>query len=43
VFSNWPTFPQLYVNKRFIGGCDILHEMHKDGSFKKLVEKEKLL
>lgn len=27
-FSDWPTIPQLYVNEEFIGGCDIVHDMH---------------
>jgi monothiol glutaredoxin len=30
-FSNWPTIPQLYVKGEFIGGSDILREMHQDG------------
>ena len=30
-FSNWPTIPQLYVNKEFIGGCDTTIEMYKSG------------
>jgi monothiol glutaredoxin len=30
-FSDWPTIPQLYVNGTFIGGCDIVLEMHKTG------------
>ena len=28
-FSNWPTFPQLYVKGEFVGGCDILKEMYE--------------
>lgn len=28
-FSNWPTIPQLYVNQKFIGGCDIVSELHE--------------
>lgn len=31
VFSDWATFPQLYVNKEFVGGCDIVMEMHQNG------------
>ncbi len=34
VFSEWATFPQLYVNKEFIGGCDIIMEMHENGELK---------
>jgi monothiol glutaredoxin len=30
-FSNWPTIPQLYVRGEFVGGCDILVEMHESG------------
>ena len=30
-FSNWPTIPQLYVAQKFIGGCDIVTEMHTSG------------
>ena len=30
-FSNWPTIPQLYVNGEFIGGSDIVYDMHRDG------------
>lgn len=33
-FSNWPTFPQVYLNQQFIGGCDIVLEMYKNGQFK---------
>ena len=30
-FSNWPTIPQLYVKKEFVGGCDIIKEMSESG------------
>ena len=30
-FSNWPTIPQLYVKEEFVGGCDIVKEMHENG------------
>jgi monothiol glutaredoxin len=30
-YSNWPTIPQLYVDGKFIGGCDICVEMHESG------------
>ena len=30
-FSDWPTIPQLYVQKEFIGGCDIISEMFESG------------
>ena len=31
VFSDWPTFPQIYINGEFIGGCDIVVEMYQNG------------
>lgn len=30
-FSNWPTIPQVYINGQFVGGCDILLQMHQSG------------
>jgi len=30
-FANWPTIPQLYVDGKFVGGCDITAEMHRKG------------
>jgi len=30
-YSNWPTYPQLYVGGKFVGGCDIVTEMHQSG------------
>jgi monothiol glutaredoxin len=30
-YSNWPTFPQLYVDGQLVGGCDIVREMHAKG------------
>ncbi|MDR2244581.1 MAG: Grx4 family monothiol glutaredoxin [Burkholderiales bacterium] len=30
-YANWPTFPQLYVNGEFVGGCDIMREMFESG------------
>jgi monothiol glutaredoxin len=36
-YSNWPTFPQLYVNGELIGGCDIAIEMYKSGELKQLL------
>jgi monothiol glutaredoxin len=38
-YANWPTIPQLYVNGEFIGGSDIMIEMHQSGELKKLLEK----
>lgn len=31
-FSSWPTIPQLYIKGEFIGGADIIKQMHEDGS-----------
>ena len=36
-FSDWPTIPQLYIKKEFIGGCDIVKEMFENGELKKLL------
>ena len=36
IFSNWPTIPQLYVKEEFIGGCDIVKEMHESGELLEL-------
>ena len=30
-YSNWPTIPQVYFDGEFVGGCDIMIEMHKNG------------
>ena len=35
-FSNWPTIPQLYVKEEFVGGCDIIKEMHEAGELMEL-------
>ena len=37
-YSDWPTIPQLYVKKEFIGGCDIIKEMYETGELKKLFD-----
>ena len=36
-FANWPTIPQLYVNGEFVGGCDIMKEMHQTGELQKVL------
>mmetsp|Transcript_45395 Transcript_45395/g.84690 ORF Transcript_45395/g.84690 Transcript_45395/m.84690 type:complete len:169 (-) Transcript_45395:99-605(-) len=38
-FSDWPTIPQLYVDAEFIGGCDIVMQMHKEGELAKILPK----
>jgi len=37
-FSDWPTIPQLYIKKEFVGGCDIVKEMYESGELKKALE-----
>ena len=37
-FSNWPTIPQLYVNGEFIGGSDIVYDMHKEGTIEEALK-----
>lgn len=37
-FSNWPTIPQLYIKGEFIGGSDIMNEMHASGELKALID-----
>jgi monothiol glutaredoxin len=36
-FSNWPTYPQLYIKGELIGGADIITEMHQKGELQSLV------
>ena len=36
-YSNWPTIPQLYINKEFIGGADIMREMYESGELTKVI------
>ncbi|GCB24031.1 monothiol glutaredoxin-5, mitochondrial [Aspergillus awamori] len=42
-YSDWPTIPQLYLEKEFIGGCDILMSMHQNGELAKLLEEKGVL
>ena len=37
-YSDWPTIPQLYVKKEFVGGCDIVKEMYENGELKTLLD-----
>ena len=37
-YSNWPTYPQLYVKGELVGGCDIALEMYQSGELKSLLE-----
>ena len=36
-FTQWPTVPMIFINGEFVGGCDILSEMHETGELQKLV------
>ena len=38
IFSDWPTIPQLYIKKEFVGGCDIVKEMYENGELKKVLD-----
>jgi glutaredoxin-related protein len=38
--SNWPTYPQIYVNGKLIGGLDIVKEMHEEGELLAIVPPE---
>ena len=39
-YSEWPTIPQLYIKKEFLGGCDIVKEMYENGELKKILEEK---
>jgi len=38
VYSNWPTIPQVYIDGKFVGGCDIIREMYETGDLQELVK-----
>lgn len=38
-FSNWPTLPQLYIEGKFIGGCDIVLQLHEEGKLDPLLRR----
>lgn len=38
-FTSWPTIPQVFIDGEFVGGCDILRQMHSDGELEKLLKK----
>ena len=42
-FSDWPTIPQLYIKKEFVGGCDIVKEMFEKGELKKLLQSKDII
>ena len=37
-FTNWPTIPQIFIKGKFIGGCDIVTEMHENGELEPLIK-----
>ncbi|WP_041069483.1 Grx4 family monothiol glutaredoxin [Candidatus Ishikawella capsulata] len=37
-YANWPTFPQLWIDGKLIGGCDIIMEMYRNGELQKLIK-----
>ena len=41
-FSDWPTIPQLYIKKEFVGGCDIVKEIYENGELKKMLKDKNL-
>ena len=41
-FSDWPTIPQLYIKKEFVGGCDIIKEMYENGELSKLLQSKNI-
>ena len=42
IFSDWPTIPQLYIKKEFVGGCDIIKELFENGELKKILESKEI-
>ncbi|MBP9752578.1 MAG: Grx4 family monothiol glutaredoxin [Proteobacteria bacterium] len=42
-FTNWPTLPQLYIKGEFVGGCDIVRELYKNGELQEIFKKHNLL
>tara|TARA_Y100001949_G_scaffold121598_1_gene103414 strand:+ start:61 stop:393 length:333 start_codon:yes stop_codon:yes gene_type:complete len=41
-YSEWPTIPQLYIKKEFIGGCDIVKEMYENGELKTVLKEKNI-
>ena len=36
-YTNWPTIPQIFINGKFVGGCDITRELYQSGELQKLL------
>lgn len=43
LFSDWPTFPQLFVKGELVGGCDIVTEMYESGELEKLLTEKQVV
>ena len=41
-YSDWPTIPQLYIKKQFVGGCDIVKEMFEKGELQTKLKEENI-
>lgn len=41
-YSDWPTIPQLYINGEFVGGCDIIVNLHSSGELKEMLPESSL-
>ena len=41
-FTDWPTIPQLYVKGEFVGGCDIIQDMHKSGELSEVLKSKNI-
>jgi monothiol glutaredoxin len=37
-YSNWPTIPQVFIGGKFVGGCDIVHELHERGELESILK-----
>jgi monothiol glutaredoxin len=37
-YSNWPTIPQVYIDGKFVGGCDIVRELYESGELQQMVK-----
>ena len=37
-YSDWPTFPQVFIDGKLVGGCDIIHELNDSGELKKMLD-----
>lgn len=42
-YSEWPTIPQVYIKGEFVGGCDILLNMHQSGDLEDLLVKNEII